>query len=177
MFPIFDPKRQVTLDSLHSTLRIVGKMIQELEEEAKIIDQELAMANLALKLAEENLEIFKQYSSDVEEQISEREAFFDKTSQDSLDKAHLDDDEYTLDLKLQTASKYVSFQMPVYNPPAEYDDSNDVSRFIIQVSGQERLLLQCSACQKTYASKASITKHLQLFMVKPKSHLQKKNKN
>ena len=47
-------------------------MIQELEEESKIIDQELAIANLALKLAEENLEIFKQYSSDVEEQIPER---------------------------------------------------------------------------------------------------------
>ena len=143
-------------------------MIQELEEEAKIIDQELAMANLALKLAEENLEIFKQYSSDVKEQISEREAYFDKTSQDSLDKAHLDDDEYTLDLKLQTASKYVSFQMQVYNPPAEYDDSNDASRFIIQVLDQERLLLQCSACQKTYASKASITKHLQLLHGKTK---------
>ena len=36
------------------------------------------------------------------------------------------------------------------------------------MSGQERLLLQCSVCQKTYASKASITKHLQLLHGKTK---------
>ena len=55
----FDPRAQVTIDLLHAKLHIVGKLIEQLTEEAALLDQEMAVANMSLKLAENHLQVLK----------------------------------------------------------------------------------------------------------------------
>ena len=61
----FYPKSQVTVDSLHAKLRIVGKLIEQLTDEAALLDQEMAATTLSLKLSEDELQVFEKYSTEI----------------------------------------------------------------------------------------------------------------
>ena len=93
----FSPKSQVTVDSLHAKLRIVRKLVEQLIDEAALLDQEMAATTLALKLSEDELQVFVKYSTEINEQISEHFTLFNRTSAELTVKATEEDTVLTLD--------------------------------------------------------------------------------
>ena len=63
-------------------LRIISRLIEQLIDKASLLHQELLVASLSLKLAEDDLKLFEDYVSEVDEQTAERQALFDETSEE-----------------------------------------------------------------------------------------------
>ena len=171
----FDPKTQVTIDSLHAKLRIVGKLIEQLTEEAALLDQEMAVASMSLKLAENDLHVFERYMAEINEQASERLQLFENSSSELTAKAAEEDTNSRIDQKLAAANKHLVFDIPVYCPPPAYDNTNDVKQFIESSTNQSKPH-QCSLCKKIYASKDSIVRHLRSVHGKTKEPSEKEKK-
>lgn len=171
----FDPKTQVTIDSLHAKLRIVGKLIEQLTDEAALLDHEMVVASMSLKLAENDLHLFEKYTAEINEHASERLKSFEKSCSELLAKAAEEDTISILDRKLVAANKHLLFDIPCYSPPPAYDSSNDVNNFIESSSNQPKPY-QCSLCNKLYASKDSIVRHLRVVHGKTKEPSEKEKK-
>ena len=172
----FDPKTQVTIDSLHAKLRIVGKLIEQLTEEAALLDQEMAVASMSLKLAENDLQVLERCMAEINEQASERLQLFENSSSELTAKAAEEDTLSRVDRKLAAANKHLVFDIPVYCPPPAYDNTNDVKQFIESSTDQFKSR-QCYVCKKIYASKDSIVRHLRSVHGKSKEPSEKEKKN
>ena len=72
---------------MHAKLRIISRLIGQLIDEASLLEQELLVSSLSLKLAEDDLKLFEDYVPEVDEQTTERQALFDKTSEELYSKA------------------------------------------------------------------------------------------
>ena len=116
---------------LHAKLRIVGKLIEQLTEEAALLDQEMAVASRSLKLAENDLQVFERYMAEINDQASERLQLFENSSSE-----------------LTAIESSINRSKPH----------------------------QCSLCNKIYASKDSIVRHLRSVHCKTKEPSEKEKK-
>ena len=130
---------------------------------------------MSLKLAENDLQVFGKYMVEINEQASGRLQLFENSSSELTAKAAEEDTLSTIDRKLAAANKHLVFGIPVYCPTPAYGDTNDVKHFIESYTNQSKPH-QCSLCEKIYASKDSIVRHLRSVHSKTKELSEKEKK-